>query len=78
MKMNSATPELLHCFSTYIRAFIDILISSFTLLTMLYAVIMAGGAGSRFWPDSRDLRPKQLLNLSGDRSMLQATILTVM
>lgn len=40
---------------------------------MLYAVIMAGGSGTRFWPASRTLKPKQLLALSGDRSMIQAT-----
>lgn len=40
---------------------------------MLYAVIMAGGSGTRFWPASRTLRPKQLLALSGDRTMIQAT-----
>jgi mannose-1-phosphate guanylyltransferase len=31
----------------------------------VYAVIMAGGAGTRFWPASRQLRPKQLLPLAG-------------
>jgi len=41
---------------------------------MLYAVIMAGGSGTRFWPESRAARPKQLLNLVGERSMIQATI----
>ncbi len=41
---------------------------------MLHAVIMAGGSGTRFWPASRTLRPKQLLNLHGDRSMIQSTI----
>lgn len=40
---------------------------------MLHAVIMAGGSGTRFWPASRRLVPKQLLTLSGDRSMIQAT-----
>lgn len=40
---------------------------------MLYATIMAGGSGTRFWPASRRQRPKQLLNLVGDSSMLQAT-----
>ncbi|MGD9648364.1 MAG: mannose-1-phosphate guanylyltransferase [Pirellulales bacterium] len=40
---------------------------------MLYAVIMAGGAGTRFWPESRAARPKQLLNLVARRTMLQAT-----
>lgn len=41
---------------------------------MLHAVIMAGGSGTRFWPASRQLRPKQLLCLSGDRTMIQATV----
>ncbi len=41
---------------------------------MLYATIMAGGAGTRFWPASRRDRPKQLLSLAGPRSMLQATV----
>ena len=30
------------------------------------AVIMAGGSGERFWPLSRELRPKQLLHLTDD------------
>ncbi|WP_413528588.1 mannose-1-phosphate guanyltransferase [Rahnella inusitata] len=37
-------------------------------------VIMAGGSGSRLWPLSRALYPKQFLCLSGDKTMLQATI----
>ncbi len=41
---------------------------------MLYATIMAGGAGTRFWPASRRIHPKQLLKLTGDRSMLQSTV----
>lgn len=41
---------------------------------MLHAVIMAGGAGTRFWPASRAGSPKQLLNLSGDMTMIQATV----
>jgi len=41
---------------------------------MLHAVIMAGGSGTRFWPESRRQRPKQLLNLAGRRSMIQATV----
>ncbi|MCA9270218.1 MAG: mannose-1-phosphate guanylyltransferase, partial [Planctomycetales bacterium] len=41
---------------------------------MLHAVIMAGGAGTRFWPASRTDRPKQLLPLAGKRSMIQATV----
>ena len=35
-----------------------------------YAVIMAGGRGERFWPLSTTQRPKQLLSLVGDRSLL--------
>jgi mannose-1-phosphate guanylyltransferase len=41
---------------------------------MLHAVIMAGGAGTRFWPASRAALPKQLLNLTGAQSMIQATV----
>lgn len=39
-----------------------------------YAVIMAGGSGTRFWPASRRLRPKQLLALAGDRSLLAQSV----
>jgi mannose-1-phosphate guanylyltransferase len=38
---------------------------------MLHAVIMAGGGGTRFWPRSRQKRPKQFLTVSGDRTLLQ-------
>jgi mannose-1-phosphate guanylyltransferase len=41
---------------------------------MLHATIMAGGAGTRFWPASRKSNPKQLLNLAGSRSMIQSTV----
>lgn len=41
---------------------------------MLHAMIMAGGSGTRFWPASRKLNPKQLLNLTGKRSMIQSTV----
>ena len=41
---------------------------------MNYAVIMAGGAGTRFWPKSRISRPKQFLSLFGKKTMLQKTI----
>lgn len=39
-----------------------------------YALILAGGSGTRFWPLSRDSRPKQLLNLFGDTTLLNQTI----
>jgi len=38
-----------------------------------YAVILSGGSGTRLWPLSRSLRPKQLLCLNGSRSLLQQT-----
>jgi mannose-1-phosphate guanylyltransferase len=41
---------------------------------MLHAVIMAGGSGTRFWPQSRQASPKQLLKLAGDNTMIQETI----
>ena len=40
----------------------------------LYAVIMAGGVGSRLWPRSRGSMPKQFLDLLGERTMLQETV----
>ena len=40
---------------------------------MILPVIMAGGAGSRLWPLSRQMFPKQFLTLNGDSSMLQST-----
>lgn len=40
---------------------------------MIHALIMAGGAGTRFWPVSREGMPKQFLRLVGQRSMLQET-----
>ncbi|ATM96527.1 mannose-1-phosphate guanylytransferase, ManC protein [Yersinia frederiksenii] len=41
---------------------------------MLLPVIMAGGTGSRLWPMSRELYPKQFLRLHGVNSMLQETV----
>jgi Mannose-1-phosphate guanylyltransferase len=41
---------------------------------MNHAVIMAGGKGERFWPESRKSKPKQFLNLIGNESMIQATV----
>lgn len=39
-----------------------------------YAVIMAGGRGERFWPQSRLHRPKQLLPIIGEKSMIAQTV----
>ncbi len=39
----------------------------------MYGIILAGGSGSRLWPLSRELYPKQLLNLNSDKSLLQTT-----
>jgi mannose-1-phosphate guanylyltransferase/mannose-6-phosphate isomerase len=40
----------------------------------LYAVILAGGSGTRFWPLSRHLYPKQLLRIMGDDTLIQQTM----
>lgn len=40
---------------------------------MVYAVIMAGGSGTRFWPKSTKKLPKQFLSLFGDGTMIQNT-----
>jgi len=39
----------------------------------MFGIILAGGSGSRLWPLSRELYPKQLLKLDGDLSLLQET-----
>jgi len=40
----------------------------------LFCAVMAGGSGTRFWPMSRHRRPKQLLSLLGEASLLRATV----
>ena len=38
------------------------------------AVVLAGGSGTRFWPRSRRARAKQVLQLDGERTMIQQTV----
>lgn len=42
-------------------------------MSVIHPVILSGGAGSRLWPLSRNLFPKQLLALTGERSLIQET-----
>ena len=39
-----------------------------------YAIIMAGGKGTRFWPESTSQKPKQYLNLTGKGPLLGITL----
>jgi len=41
---------------------------------MLHAVVMAGGSGKRFWPQSRQRRPKQVLAVGGTRPLIAETM----
>ncbi len=41
---------------------------------MIYSVIMAGGIGSRFWPQSREAHPKQFIRVFGEQTLLQQTL----
>ena len=43
----------------------------------MFAVIMAGGSGTRFWPASRPHMPKQFLKITSDRTMLEETLARV-
>lgn len=43
-----------------------------------FAVVLAGGSGTRLWPLSRTTKPKQLLALNGDESLLQQTVRRVL
>jgi len=40
----------------------------------IYALIMAGGEGRRFWPLSSRVKPKQFLSLTGDKSLIRQTV----
>jgi mannose-1-phosphate guanylyltransferase len=40
----------------------------------MYAVIMAGGRGTRFWPRSRETKPKHLLDIVSNRTIIQETV----
>ena len=40
----------------------------------MYALVLAGGSGTRLWPHSRSHRPKQFLSIDGERTMLQETV----
>jgi mannose-1-phosphate guanylyltransferase len=40
----------------------------------IFAVIMAGGVGSRFWPSSKEKTPKQLLKIFNENTMIQETV----
>ena len=40
----------------------------------MYAVIMAGGRGTRFWPRSREKKPKHLLDIISDKTIIQETV----
>jgi mannose-1-phosphate guanylyltransferase/mannose-6-phosphate isomerase len=44
------------------------------MASSVHPVILSGGTGTRLWPLSRTLRPKQLLQLTSDKSMLQETV----
>ena len=41
---------------------------------MINVLIIAGGVGTRFWPKSTEKKPKQFVNLIGNKTMLQMTI----
>jgi mannose-1-phosphate guanylyltransferase len=47
---------------------------SFTMADPIYALILAGGSGERFWPLSRRARPKQLLRLVSKKTLLEETV----
>jgi mannose-1-phosphate guanylyltransferase/mannose-1-phosphate guanylyltransferase/mannose-6-phosphate isomerase len=47
------------------------------MASLVHPVILSGGTGTRLWPLSRTLRPKQLLQLTSDKSMLQETVVRV-
>lgn len=59
------------------HALLRLTISKEGIVPKIQPIILAGGTGSRLWPLSRELYPKQLLRLTADTSLLQTTILRV-
>ncbi len=49
----------------------------FRSAVMIHPVILSGGSGTRLWPMSRTLYPKQILSLVGDHSLLQQAVLRI-
>ena len=47
-------------------------------MSQRYAIILCGGSGTRLWPLSRTLRPKQLLALNGEQTLLQQTAIRLL
>ena len=43
-------------------------------MSVIFPIIMCGGAGTRLWPASRPSRPKQFIPLAGNRSLFQETV----
>ena len=48
--------------------------SDFGIKSETFALVMAGGKGTRFWPESTESKPKQYLSLLGEKSLLKQTI----
>ena len=46
-----------------------------TTVSDLYAIILAGGSGTRLWPLSRELHPKQLMKIEGDYTLFQSAFI---
>ncbi|MBQ9245740.1 mannose-1-phosphate guanylyltransferase/mannose-6-phosphate isomerase [bacterium] len=46
-------------------------------MTSVYCIIMAGGSGSRLWPVSREMFPKQMFKIDGDNTLFQRTFLNI-
>ncbi len=52
----------------------DLLGAQMKMNSHLHAIILAGGSGTRFWPLSRELYPKQLLRILGDQTLIHQTL----
>jgi mannose-1-phosphate guanylyltransferase len=64
----------LYTFFWFLISYHDVFKPTHPRSDIMLALIMAGGAGTRFWPKSRERHPKQLLPIIGDGTMLQNTV----
>src|SRR4029079_186906 len=74
MSVSSRRPRSRTAFATLLRGIAATTMSEAPMNKRIVPLIMCGGAGTRLWPASREVHPKQFLPLFGTRSTFQDTL----